>query len=530
MPTSKARPGVLENDLYQLTMAYAYWKAGRHEEEAVFDYFFRKCPFGGEFAVFAGLADLLDYVLHFAFTRDDVEYLKAGPLANAEPEFFSWLLGVNFSRMKIYAMREGTVVFPRTPVVRVEGPLAIVQMLETPLLAALNYPSLMTTNAVRYRLAAGEDKLLLEFGLRRAQDGMRASHYAWLGGFDGTSNVEAARLLGIPPRGTMAHSYVSSFSGLEDLKELKLADCGSGEIWDFAGEVLRVRGRLGYAETNDGELAAFINYAMAFPHAFLALVDTYDTLKSGVPNFLSVAATLVKFGYKPLGIRIDSGDLAYLSQEARKLFRRANEIYFGQSAVLSRLAIGASNDINEETLWALRAEGHEINVFGIGTHLVTCEGQPAFGGVYKLVALNGKSKIKLSNDADKVTIPGRKEVYRLIRADGKAFLDLMLEAGETPPAVGEPIICRDPFHETKRVRMIPSGVVPLHELVWDGRLVQSLPPRADVRGRVKSSLALTRDDHLRRLNPTPYKVSVSEGLYGYMHELWLQEAPIAVVQ
>jgi nicotinate phosphoribosyltransferase len=528
MTTSRRAPAPLVNDLYQLTMAYGYWKEGKHEDGAVFDYFFRRCPFGGEFAVFAGLADLLDFVQGFRFTADEIEYLRDGPLASADEKFFGWLAEVDFSRVKIWAVREGSAIFPRVPIVRVEGPLAVAQLLETPLLYIANFPSLITTNAARYRLAAGTDKRLLEFGLRRAQDGLRASSYAYLGGFDGTSNVAVARELGITPSGTMAHSFVSSFASLRDLRTRDLRDA-SGMTRDFLGLVLKLRDELGWGHTNDGELASFVSYAQAFPRAFVALVDTYDTVKSGVPNFVCVALALGELGYPPIGIRIDSGDLAYLSRAARQVFRGAAATS-PDRAWLARMAIAASNDIDEATLWSLRHQGHEIDVFGIGTHLVTCSGQPAFGGVYKLVQLHGESRIKLSNEAAKVTIPGRKAAYRLFRGDGKAYLDLMVAVGSPPPQAGERVLCRHPFEEATRVYVIPTRVEPLHELVWDGRIVRPASPFSEVRAYVQAQIHLLREDHVRPINPTPYKVSVSEELYAYLHRLWMQQAPISVVR
>jgi nicotinate phosphoribosyltransferase len=527
MASSRSTLTVLTNDLYQLTMAFGYWRAGRHDAEAVFDYIFRRCPFGGEFAVFAGLGDLLDFLERCRFTDADIDYLRTGPLAGCDPAFFAWLRDVCGTRLRIWAVPEGSVVFPREPVVRVEGPLAIAQLLETPLLYALNFPSLITTNAVRYRLAAGPKATLIEFGLRRAQDGARASYYAYVGGFDGTSNVAAARELGITPRGTMAHSFVSSFSSLGDLRDRTLLDT-QGAPQDFLGLVLKFRKDLRVEHTNDGELAAFVAYAQAFPRAFLVLVDTYDTLRSGVPNFICVALALHELGYAPLGIRIDSGDLAYLSREARRIFRdfdRARGI-----GGLAGVAISASNDINEETLLALRQEGHEIDLFGIGTHLVTCQRQPAFGGVYKLVAVDGQPRIKLSNDPGKIGIPGRKELYRLLRADGKAFIDLMTQVGAAPPEPGAQVLCRHPFEETTRVYVVPSRVVPLHQLVWDGRRLSPPETPGALRARVSAEIGLLREDHLRPLNPTPYKVAVSESLYAYMHELLLRQTPIDLVE
>jgi len=520
----KTKVTPLTTDFYEPTMAYGYRKSRKLEAPASFDYFFRECPFGGEFAIFAGLADLIDFVRDFKFSDEDVEYLRTGPLVDCDSEFFEWLREVNFSSLKIYAIPEGSAVFPKVPPVRVDGPLVIAQLLETYLLSLLNFPSLVTTNAARYRLAAGNDMVLLEFGLRRAQDGMRASHYAWIGGFDGTSNVQAAKDLGISPRGTMAHSFVSSFSDFADLRT-RMLRVKNGEEKDFLSSVLNWRERLGYRGTNEGELAAFVGYAQAFPQALLALVDTYDTLRSGVPNFICVALALREFGYAARGIRIDSGDLAYLSREAKRMFGEADAK--AQIVFLTRLVIGVSNDINEKILWSLREQEHAITLMGIGTAIATCDPQPSFGGVYKLVSVAGKSKIKLSNDAGKVTIPGRKDAYRLIGEDGKAILDLMVEAGAPAPRVGERVLARHPFKETKRAYVTPASVMPLYELVWDEGRAVKLPSRNEVRERVKAQLALIREDHLRHINPTPYKISVSDELYRYMHNLWQEEAPIA---
>ncbi|MDP3727796.1 MAG: nicotinate phosphoribosyltransferase [bacterium] len=516
------RTSPLLTDLYQFTMAYAYWRSGKHEEEAVFEYFFRKCPFGGEFAITAGLADFLRFLKEFRFSGDDIAYLCT--IMPVEQEFYDWLAGVNAAAIRVYAAFEGSAVFPRVPILRVEGPLAICQLLETNLLYTMNFPSLVATNAARYRLAAGPKAALLEFGLRRAQDGMRASEYAWIGGFDGTSNVLAARLFDIPVRGTMAHSFVSSFSSLNDLKTFGLTDT-SGVDRDFVQAVTFHRAKLNFKDTNEGEFAAFIAYAQAFPSKFLALVDTYDTLKSGVPNFIAVASALADFGYRPAGIRIDSGDLAYLSREARRMFEEADEV--SERSGLATCAIAVSNDINEEVLRSLNRQGHEINIFGIGTHLVTCQGQPAFGGVYKLVALAGRSTMKLSNEPEKITIPGAKDAYRLIGRDGKAILDLMTLAGAPAPKAGERVLCRHPFAEAKRTYVVPSEVVPLLEpVVWDGERVMPFPSRSEIRAHVASEIAELREDHLRDHEPTPYKVALSPELYDFLHGLWQREAPI----
>ncbi|EQC41969.1 nicotinate phosphoribosyltransferase [Saprolegnia diclina VS20] len=383
----------LLTDLYQITMAYAYWKVGRHTEDATFDLFFRKNPFKGEFTVFAGLEEVLFFLNAFKFTESDVAYLRDVMPQGTEAGFFDWLLSLDCSNVKIYALKEGTIAFPRIPVLRIEGHLGITQLLETGLLNLLNYASLIATNAARFIKAAGKDKTLLEFGLRRAQGpdgGISASRYSYMAGFHGTSNVLAGKLFGIPIKGTHAHAFVQAHRSLDDVKQTMLNGV------DFKALTLQYRAKLNADNTNDGELAAFISYALAFPQAFLALVDTYETLSSGVPNFLAVALALHDLGYKAQGIRLDSGDLAYLSKEARRHFKAAAAKF--NLPDFANFNIVASNDINEAVLNSLNDQGHEIDSFGIGTHLVTCQAQPALGMVYKLVEIGGQARIKLSQE------------------------------------------------------------------------------------------------------------------------------------
>ena len=513
-------------DLYQLTMAYSYWKSGKMDQPAVFDVFFRKNPFGGEFTVFAGIEEVINYVSSFGFNDGQIDYLKQGPLKGCDPKFFEWLRTLDCSKLKIYSLEEGSLAFPAMPLIRVEGPLAIAQLLETTILCLINYPSLEATQAARFRLLAGFDRKLIEFGLRRAQGpdgGLSASRYSYIGGFDATSNVKAGELFGIPVMGTHAHSFVQAFQGLGDLKSRMLADA-EGRERDFVDAVLQVRSALGYTDTNEGELASFISYAQGFPARFLALVDTYDTRRSGVPNFICVASTLKQFGYEPIGVRIDSEDLAYVSKETRKLFQSSAK---KQGLDFSGLTITASNDINEIAMTEMQRQGHEINTFGIGTNQVTCEAQPALGCVYKLVMINGNPRIKLSKG--KITIPGRKEGYRLIGADSTPLLDVVIKVGDEAPEPGKKFFCRHPFEESKRAYVVPTEVRPLHRLYWDGKVARQPVDIHDTRNYVLQQLREFRPDHLRPVNPTPYKVSVSDELYSFIHGLWMQEAPIATL-
>ena len=275
---------------------------------------------------------------------------------------------------------------------RIEGPIVQTQLLETTLLTLTNYASLVATNAARFRSATGADKTLLEFGLRRAQGpdgGLSASKYCYLGGFDGTSNVLAGKLYDIPIKGTHAHAYINSYESMTDLVERELTDRISGERRPFAELCEKYLNELAPVlkilpdETHKGELAAFVSYAIAFPTNFLALVDTYDVLKSGVPNFLAVARALHECKYQAIGLRLDSGDLAYLSLEVRAKFVETAKKF--ELSYIEHFTIVASNDINEDTLVSLEKQGHSIDTFGIGTHLVTCQRQPALGCVYKLV-------------------------------------------------------------------------------------------------------------------------------------------------
>lgn len=394
-PPSSTYVTPLLTDLYQLTMAYSYWKAGRHNERSVFDLFFRTNPFKGEFTIFAGLEEVLRFVQTFHFTASDIGYLQ-GVLPGCEAAFWPWLASLDCSQVKLYAMAEGTIVFPREPLIRVEGPLAICQLLETTLLNLCNFASLVATNAARMRQAVGPLGTMLEFGLRRAQgpDGaMSASRYSYMGGADGTSNVAAGKAYGIPIRGTHAHSMVCAYTGLGDLPSPML---GGHNLVELA---LKYRKDMGVSIASQGELAAFISFAQAFPDNFLALVDTYDTINSGVPNFCCVALALLECGHTPRGIRLDSGDLAYLSNEARRLLRECDAKY---GTHLAACNIVASNDLNEAVILSLQDQGHEIDTFAIGTNLVTCQAQPALGMVFKLVEINEEPRIKLSQDSAKV--------------------------------------------------------------------------------------------------------------------------------
>merc|ERR1719491_1634382 len=466
----------LLTDLYQITMAYGYWKNKRLDEEAVFELFFRKNPFKGQFTVFSGLDEVLKFIAHYRFTTADLEYLKSTPsLKHCEAAFFDeYLANIDCSQVTVRSMKQGSIAFPRVPLLIVSGPLGITQLIETTLLNLVNFPSLITTNASRMVSAAqatmvnGVVPKCVEFGLRRAQGpdgGFTASKYSFVGGFDGTSNVAAGKLLNVPISGTHAHSFVQSYTSLDEVKGLTLKIKGTNESVKLLPRVLQYHTVFRAEHTNDSELAAFISYGIAFPDALLCLIDTYDTIESGLINFIMLALALDDFGYVAKGIRLDSGDLGALSLRCDTIFKeyamKTNRIFFNS------LNIVASNDINEKSLQGLNQYGHAITTFGIGTNLVTCQAQPALGCVYKIVEFNGTPRIKLSNDLVKVLIPGSKKAYRLYGDEGWPLVDLLVEGDEDAPKANSPVVCHDPYKKEQCLVMKPTRVDELHSVVWD---------------------------------------------------------------
>lgn len=539
----------LLTDKYQVTMCYAYWRDGKHNDNAVFDLFFRKNPFRGEYTIFAGLSECLKYISNFQFTDDDIKYLKSIPdYSSIEDDFWIYLKGLNSKSIKLHALHEGSVCFPNLPLVKVEGPLGFLQLIETTLLNLINYASLVATNAARYKMAAQAGSMpgckLLEFGLRRAQGpdgGFSASRYSYIGGFDATSNLLAGKEFGIPVSGTLSHAFVMAYFGspklsLDNKNDHKvLLNKQTGKEEDFTERCLMVEEdflkknlRKRYAESSPSneksELKAFIAFASAFPNTFLALVDTYDVIRSGLINFCIVAIALLQFNYKPIGIRIDSGDLAYLSKYAKDLFTAVSRSYYLDE--FDRFEIVASNDINEDTINSLNDQKHAITSLGIGTHLVTCQSQPALGCVYKLVEANGTPCMKLSSMPEKTTIPCKKSAYRLFGRDETALLDLIILDTEPMPVPGQRILCRHPFVAEKRCYATPARIEPLLNLCWDGKPLQGLPNLSKIRNHCTNSLSYLTDDIKRSLNPTPYKISVSEKLFDLINQLKLDLTPI----
>ncbi|WP_266364283.1 nicotinate phosphoribosyltransferase [Tellurirhabdus rosea] len=469
----------LLTDLYQLTMAYGYWKSGKAEQEAVFNLYFRKNPFEGGFTIACGLATVLNYIRGYRFTDEDLAYLRTLPGNDHRPLFepaFLEYLGALSLTISIEAVPEGTAVFPNEPLLRVRGSILQCQLLETALLTLINFESLIATKAARIRLAAETDTIL-EFGLRRAQGidgGVTASRAAYIGGVDATSNVLAGKLYNIPVRGTHAHSWVMSF---------------------------------------DTELEAFQTYAEVQPNNATFLVDTYNTL-DGVRHAIEAGRTLRERGYKLSGIRLDSGDLAYLSIEARRLLDEAG---FADAGIV------ASNDLDEYLVTSLKQQGAKINIWGIGTRLVTAYDQPALGGVYKLAAIRTPKgweyKLKLSEQTAKVSNPGIQQVRRF--RDERGFVADMIYDAERPPKAAPQMI--DPLDFTRRRRFgadveFEDLLVPVLE---NGQQTYVCPPIHSVRQRVQEQLRGFHPGIRRFTNPHTYPVGLEEQLHQLKTELVL---------
>ena len=472
----------LLTDLYQLTMAYGYWKRGRHDQQAVFHLTFRRNPFGGGYAVACGLEYVIDFLKGLRFTEDDAAFLgtltgnDGRPLFEAG--FLDYLRKLEFS-CDIDAVPEGTAVFPHEPLVRVTGPILQCQIIETPLLNMINFQTLVATKSARVCQAA-KGEPVLEFGLRRAQGidgGLAASRAAYVGGAAATSNVLAGRLFGIPVKGTHAHSWVMSF---------------------------------------DSEVEAFEAYARAMPNNCVFLVDTYDTLE-GVRRAVQVAQELRRQGHEMLGVRLDSGDLAYLSIEARKIL---------DAGGFPNAQIVASNDLDETIISSLKDQGAAVNVWGVGTKLATSYDQPALGGVYKLAATRDRPsdpwayKIKLSEQAIKVSNPGVLNVRRFGNGDGFIADAIYSE----PEGFAQPATIIDPLDPTRR-KVIPDGTAHEDLLVpvfRGGACVYPSPPIVETRDRVGSQLAMLHAGVKRFLNPHTYPVGLESSLHELKMELILK--------
>lgn len=454
----------LHTDLYQINMAETYWEDGIHNRRAVFDLYFRKLPFGNGYAIFAGLERAIQYLQDFHFTESDIDYLKKE--LGYRNDFLEYLKTVKFTGT-LRAMREGELVFANEPMLRIEAPLIEAQLIETALLNIVNFQTLIATKASRIKQVIGE-QTAMEFGTRRAQEmdaaiwGTRA---AYIGGFEATSNVRAGKRFGIPVAGTHAHAMVQAYQD---------------------------------------EYIAFHNYAKRHKDCVF-LVDTYDTLKSGVPTAIKVAKELgeqINF----IGIRLDSGDLAYLSKEARKMLDEAG---------FNRAKIFASNDLDEETIMNLQSQGAKINAWGIGTKLITAYDQPALGAVYKMVAIedehgNIMDTIKISSNPEKVVTPGLKRVYRIInRINQKSEGDYIALEHEKPQEE-ERLKMFHPVYTFISKYVTDFEAKDLHETIFDqGKLIYQSPSLQEIQQYAKENLTLLWDEYKRTLNPEEYPVDLS---------------------
>ncbi|MCP2035721.1 nicotinate phosphoribosyltransferase [Planomicrobium sp. HSC-17F08] len=455
----------LHTDLYQINMSESYWADGMHERKAVFELFFRKLPFGNGYAIFAGLERVLDYLRDFRFTESDLAYLQEE--VGYKEDYIEYLRTVRFTG-NVYSVLEGELVFQNEPLIRIEAPLVEAQLIETALLNIVNYQTLIATKASRIKQIVKEQRVM-EFGTRRAQEmdaaiwGTRA---AFIGGLEATSNVRAGKRFGIPVAGTHAHSMVQAYKD---------------------------------------EYEAFHSYAKRHKDCVF-LVDTYDTLKSGVPTAIRVAKELGdKINFQ--GIRLDSGDIAFLSKEARKMLDEAG---------FQDVKIVVSNDLDEYTILNLKAQGARVDSWGIGTKLITAYDQPALGAVYKIVAIENEhgemeDTIKISGNAEKVTTPGQKNVYRIIdRENGKSEGDYITMQDENP-AEEDHLKMFHPVHTYVSKFVSNFDAVNIHHhVVADGKIIYDNPSVQEMQEFAAKNLELLWDEYKRSLNPEEYPVDLSQ--------------------
>lgn len=445
-------------DQYQLAMAQVYFENGQKDHTAVFDYFFRKLPFDGGYAIFAGLENILEILENFRFNKEDLEYLKNQGFPN---DFLDYLKDFKF-RGSIYSTKEGDLLFPNSPVLQVEANIIEAQIVETILLNMLNFQTLIATKASRMRLVAGT-RTLLDFGLRRAHGpgGYYASRAAVLGGFNGTSNVVAGKDFDIPVAGTMAHSFVQSY---------------------------------------DDEITAFRAFANGRPKDCVFLVDTYNTLLSGLPNAIKVGKEMEEKGQRLAGIRLDSGDLAYLAKESRKMLDNAG---------LNYVKIAASNQLDEYVIKSLLEQQAPIDVFGVGTNLVTGNPDAALDGVYKLSVSNGKPRLKISESISKVTIPHKKQVYRLKNSAGELIgADAIAMRDET-----EINRIYDPQEPLKSLAIENFSMEPLlHPVMENGKRIGEKRSLEEIAQYAVKCLERLPLEYKRFRNPHIYKVGISSKL------------------
>jgi nicotinate phosphoribosyltransferase len=447
----------LYTDYYELTMAHGYFRNSRQEEKAVFDYFFRTNPFDNGFTIFAGLRDLMDLIQHFRYSASDLDYLEK---LGFPSDFLNYLSDFSFYGT-IESVEEGEIVFPGEPLLKISGNLIETQLIESLVLNVLNFESLVATKAYRLRQVTGT-RLFSEFGLRRAQGlgAVMAARASVIGGADSTSNVLAAKKYNIPPSGTQAHSWIQSF---------------------------------------ESELEAFRAYADIHGSNTILLVDTYDTLRSGVPNAITVALEMEAKGERLKGIRLDSGDLAYFSKKARKMLDHSG---------LGYVMIVASNQLNEQVIRSLLYEQDApIDAFGVGTELVSGKPDAALDGVYKLAEIQGSPRMKISENVQKVTLPGNKKLIRFLDAEGMFFRDGIFLENET--LSGE-IIIHHPIYPEKNTNVTGLRVESLLQPVFsNGRSLVPEKNPAEIYQYVKKRIALLPVEHQRFVRPHIYKSGIS---------------------
>ena len=457
----------LHTDKYQINMMYGHWKHGTWNDRSVFEVHFRKLPFGNGYAVFAGLERIVDYIRSLRFGERELQYLRTQEEGYDEG-FLEALRQFRFTG-DLYAVEEGMPVFPNEPLIRVEARIFEAHLIETAMLNFLNYQTLIATKASRVKGVAPDDTLM-EFGTRRAQEadasvwGARA---AYIAGFHATSNMRAGMLFGIPAKGTHAHAWV---------------------------------------QAHETEEEAFRRYADALPDNVTLLADTYHTLRSGVPNAIKIARMLEARGKKLHAIRLDSGDLAYLSIRAREVLDEAGFPY---------VRIVASNDLDENIILNLKAQGARIDTWGVGTQLITAADHPALGGVYKMVAREKDGEyvpvIKISGNPEKVSTPGAKDVYRIVnRKTGKAEADYIALTEEDDVRRGERLKLFDPVHPYLHKYVDDYDAIPLLQPIFrGGELVYKLPSLEEIRDAHPRRLACFWPEYLRKLNPETYRVNLS---------------------
>lgn len=414
----------LLTDRYLLTMCYSWYHAGKIDQRATYEFFFRKNPFKADFTVVCGVNETIHWLRNAKYTQEELDFVATDLGLKPTDPFIGWLKQVDFSKLKIKAIEEGTVVFPYLPLITLEGPLGVVQLTETLILNKLNYSSLIATNA-RLLMACIHPAKLFEFGLRRAQGpdgGTTGAAYAYIGGATATSNVLAGMEYGVPLIGTMAHSYVTSFSSLRDLEDGERSE----DQKKFIQECLDIKKELDIHGANESELAAFIRFALDFPDNFVCLIDTYDTVKSGAVNFCIVAIAMERRGLSPKGIRLDSGDLAQLSIDVKNVARKLGEQC--KSKIGDSMKVIASDDLSVSKIKSMKGK-HEIDFFAVGTKLITCYEQAALGMVCKLCYLDPTPRLKLSETLEKSTLPGAKSAFR-VDIEGGESCDIITKSDE----------------------------------------------------------------------------------------------------